>query len=77
VLAALPAFTIDPEAVETNIVIFETNGALDAASVVDTLESEHVLMTVFGPRTVRATLHHDVTDAGFERAVAALREHFG
>jgi len=26
---------------------------------------------------VRATLHQDVTDAGFERAVAALREHFG
>ena len=34
-------------------------------------------MTVFDPRTVRATLHHDVTDAGFERAVATLREHFG
>ena len=34
-------------------------------------------MTVFGPRTVRAALHRDVSEAGFERAVSVLREHFG
>jgi threonine aldolase len=77
VLAELPAFEIDPEAVETNIVIFETTGADDAASVVDTLDGEGVRMTVFGPRTVRAALHRDVSEAGFERAVSVLREHFG
>jgi threonine aldolase len=76
-LAPLPAFEIDPEAVETNIVIFETNGDDAAAAVVETLDAEGVLMTVFGPRRVRATLHRDVTDAGLDRAEAVLRAHFG
>ncbi len=34
-------------------------------------------MVAFGPRTVRATLHYDVTDAGLDHAAAALRRLFG
>ena len=75
-LTDLTAFEIDPQTVETNIVIFETRGA-DAASVVEMLESEGVLMTVFGPRTVRATMHRDVSDDGIERTLAVLQKHFG
>ena len=74
-LAGLPAFEVDPQAVETNIVIFETLET-GAASVVETLEGEGVLMTVFGPRTVRATTHRDVTDDDLEQALAVLQRHF-
>jgi threonine aldolase len=79
-LAELPPFEIDPQAVDTNIVIFEVTGGghvpSDAASVVETLEEDGVLMTVFGPRTVRATTHRDVSEADLDHAVAVLEEHF-
>ncbi|PSR00671.1 MAG: low specificity L-threonine aldolase [Bacteroidetes bacterium QS_9_68_14] len=80
-LAELPPFEIDPQAVDTNIVIFEVAGGghapSDAASVVETLEEDGVLMTVFGPRTVRATTHRDVSEADLDHAVTVLEEHFG
>ena len=75
-LAALPAFEVDPRAVDTNIVIFETTDT-DAATVVEILENENVLMTVFGPRTVRATTHRDVSGNDLDRTVAVIEEHFG
>jgi len=62
--------------VDTNIVIFETTDT-DAATVVEILENENVLMTVFGPRTVRATTHRDVSGNDLDRTVAVIEEHFG
>ena len=55
---------------DTNIVLFDTPGP--AAEPLAALEAEGVRMVPFGPRTVRATLHRDVDDAGLDRAVAAL-----
>lgn len=78
-LADLPPFEIEPQAVDTNIVIFETTGTddtPDAAAVVERLEAEDVLMTVFGPRTVRATTHRDVSGADLARTVAVLQKYF-
>ncbi|MEM1115583.1 MAG: GntG family PLP-dependent aldolase, partial [Bacteroidota bacterium] len=56
---------------QTNIVLFDTLQA-SAGDVVTALEAEGVRLVPFGPTTVRATLHRDVSDAGLDHAVAAL-----
>ena len=70
-LAELPNASIDPEAVETNIVVFETS---DAAWVVGELEKHGVLVGALSPHVVRAVTHLDVDRAGIDRAVEAFRQ---
>jgi threonine aldolase len=73
-LAELPNASIDPAAVETNIVVFETS---DAAFVVAELEKHGVLVGALSPHVVRAVTHLDVDRAGIDRAVAAFRQVLG
>ena len=61
---------------DTNIVLFDTLRQ-SAADVLAALEREGIRMVAFGPRTVRATLHRDVDDAGLDHAVATLQRLFG
>lgn len=75
-LAELPAFAIDPEATETNIVLFDVVDG-PAAPVLETLRDEGVLMVPFGPSTIRATTHRDVTADQIDRALAVFQRHFG
>jgi threonine aldolase len=72
-LAALPGVGLDPATVETNIVIFELRGALDAAAAVAALLARGVRMGAMGPRTVRAVTHLDVDAAQIQRALDAAR----
>jgi threonine aldolase len=67
-LAALPGITVDPEAVETNIVIFEVE---DAPGMVERLADRVELQAVDAHR-VRAVTHLDVSRTDVERAVAAF-----
>lgn len=71
-LAELPVFRIDPSDVDTNIAILETPTA-PAQDVVDTLRDEGVLLTVFGPNTVRATTHRDVSMDDIDDALDIVR----
>jgi threonine aldolase len=73
-MASLPAFTVDPATVETNIVIAET--IPPAADVIAQLEARGVRLVAFGPHTVRATLHRDITDDDLNTAIARLHEVF-
>ena len=70
-LASLPNATIDPENVETNIVVFETS---DARWVVDELQKHGVLVGALSPHVVRAVTHLNVDRGGIDRAVAAFRQ---
>jgi threonine aldolase len=75
-LAASPAIVLDPAAVQTNIVVFSlAPDAPDAAYAVATLREAGVLVVAFGPRTIRAVTHLDVTREqvaeAAERIVAA------
>ncbi len=72
-LAGLPGVGLDPATVETNIVIFELRGALDAGAAVAALLARGVRMGAMGPRTVRAVTHLDVDAAQIERALDAAR----
>jgi threonine aldolase len=65
-LAEIPGIDIDPERVETNIVIFEVP---DAHGFVGALGSQGVRMGALDARRVRAVTHLDVEDAGIEHAL--------
>ena len=75
-LAEVPGIALDPSTVDTNIVILEIRGALDAAAAVQRLLDRGVRMGALGPRTMRAVTHLDVSAAQIERALAAAREVF-
>lgn len=71
-----PQLSVDPETVESNIVLFDVLGE-DAASAIAKLESLRVRMVQFGPQTIRATFHFQVTDDEARRVHQLFAELFG
>ncbi len=64
---------IDMATVQTNIVVFRLPGHLpDAETVVRRAREQGVLVFAFGPRTVRATTHRDVSATRCRRAAEIL-----
>ena len=68
-LAGLPGVTIDPDDVETNIVIFEHD---EPERLCASLKERGVLMGPVGGRRVRAVTHLDVNADGVQTALEAL-----
>ncbi len=69
---------LDLATVQTNIVIFHlADGPLDAAAVVAAAKAQGVAVSAFGPRTVRAVTHRDVSAAQVRRAADVLRAVLG
>jgi threonine aldolase len=60
---------VDPEGVDTNIVVVHRS---DAADFVAAAREEGVLVATVGPTAVRLVTHLDVSDADAERAAAVL-----
>lgn len=75
-LAALPAFRVDLQTVETNIVIFDVVEG-EAAPVLAALREAGVLMVAFGPATIRATTHRDVSMEEIETVLDVLHQLYG
>jgi threonine aldolase len=67
-LAELPEVEIDPEAVQTNIVVFTVP---DAPTLVTALADQVDLTTIDG-RRIRAVTHMDVDADGIDRALEAI-----
>src|SRR5262245_34475906 len=68
-LAASPRIALDLATVQTNIVVFKLgDGAPDAATTVSRAKEKGVLLFAFGPRTMRAVTHLDVTREQCEQA---------
>jgi threonine aldolase len=74
-LSLLPGISLDPSAVETNIIMFDVV-AMTAASALEKLKTEGVLMVAYGPQTIRATTHRDLGDDHIARAMAAAKRVF-
>jgi len=72
-LQKLPGVTVNPEHVETNIVIFEVAGTRTAGEIVRDLKAAGVLLNAVGPRSFRAVTHLDVSAADID-SVAAIFE---
>ncbi|MCH8556420.1 MAG: aminotransferase class I/II-fold pyridoxal phosphate-dependent enzyme [Balneolia bacterium] len=74
IIAENPHFTVDPASVFTNILLFDTPGP--ASEVLEILEENGIMMTAFGPRTIRAVFHFQITDEQFDR-VCSFFEFYG
>jgi threonine aldolase len=64
-----PESGCDPARVRTNIVVFRHRAP---AALVDHLRAEGVLAGTIAPGVARFVTHHDVDDAGVERAIKAV-----
>jgi threonine aldolase len=74
-VAESPRVILDPETVQTNIVVFRlADDGPDAATVVERARRLGVLVFAYGPRLVRAVTHLDVSRAACKRAGALLLE---
>ncbi len=65
---------IDPDGVQTNIVIFRLKEGGDAPAFCAELKRHGVLASAVGPHAVRLVTHFDVTRTDCERAAAVLRQ---
>lgn len=74
-LAASKRVVIDLATAQTNILVFAlAEGAPDAATLVARARERGVLLFAFGPRTLRAVTHLDVSREQCERAAGILVE---
>ena len=71
-LSKVAGIGIDPADVETNIVIFSTQG--DAPTLVAAMRERGVLASALGPHSIRLVTHRDVNAAACNRAAEILRE---
>lgn len=71
-LAQLPGVAIEPESVETNIVIFQLRDGGDAAGFVRDLREHGVLASAVGPHAVRLVTHADVSRSQCVRSAELL-----
>jgi len=71
-LAELPGIALDPEQVETNIVLFALTDGRSASSYVEELRRVGVLAVPMGPTQVRMVTHKDVTGADIQEALRRI-----
>lgn len=67
--------SIELDSVETNILIFNVEEET-AQSAIEKLEAEDIHLVPFGPQTLRATFHFQITDQDLERVKEAFRNLF-
>jgi threonine aldolase len=73
-LAELPGIEIDPEGVQTNIVIFDISASgLATAQLTHELRSSGVLANGISPREMRMVTHYDVDRDGIDKTIQAVR----
>jgi len=66
---------LDPASVQTNIIVFGlASDAPDAETIVRSARERGVLLFPFGPRTIRAVTHLDVSREQCVQAAAILDE---
>ncbi|HOZ85557.1 MAG TPA: GntG family PLP-dependent aldolase [Niabella sp.] len=59
--------------IETNIIIFETNG-ISASELVEKLKTEQILCYAIGPNRIRLVLHLDITEEMVGRTIEVMRK---
>jgi threonine aldolase len=73
-LAALPAVSLNPTDVETNIIIFDVGASgREAKEIGERLEKAGVRVSVLGRTKLRAVTHLDVSHSDVERAIEVFR----
>jgi len=75
-LAECPCFSIDMSRVQSNIIMFNTEDGRSAENILEEMKHIGILMVAFGPVTIRATLHRDVSEAQIDQAIEDIGRHF-
>ena len=73
-LSTMEGFSIDPDLVETNILIFRVTGALKASELVAGLKTRGILAGTVGPDAIRFVTHYDVSRVDCVKAIDAINE---
>lgn len=74
-IAGLPGIRLNPEEVETNIVIFEVDDRIGPADrFAKKLHENDIWMFATGPHKIRAVTHLDVSREQIERAISVFEE---
>lgn len=75
VISECDQLAIDLDSVETNILIFDVPEG-SAESAVEKLQEEGIGLVPFGPKTLRATFHFQVTDEDLQEVASVFRRLF-
>ena len=76
-LAELEGLALDPQQVETNIVIFEvTRSGMTAQQVAEIMKKNGLLIHAFGKNRIRLVTHLDISPADTEKALGAFKKVF-
>jgi threonine aldolase len=76
-LAEMGGLSLNPDEVETNIVIFDvTPSGMDSAQALDRLQKEGVRVVPFGGNNLRAVTHLQISDKDIDIALSAFNRVF-
>jgi len=76
-LAKIKGFDVNPEHIETNIVLFDVSqSGFSVAEVLQKLKAKGILMIQFGQTLVRAITHLDVSREDIESTIRVVHELF-
>lgn len=73
-LADMPGVTVNPEAVQTNIVVFSLDRPLDQTEVAAALKDRGLLVSNYGGRGLRMVTHFEIDDAAISSALEILSD---
>lgn len=75
-LAQIPGIHLDPGSPHTNMIFISVDEAtgLSSRDVTSRLAEKGILIGAVGSRRFRLVTHHDITDAGVEKAAQAFRQ---
>ncbi|HEX5163750.1 MAG TPA: low-specificity L-threonine aldolase [Thermomicrobiales bacterium] len=76
-LAEIDGISIDLDAVQTNIVIFNVEPNYEQAAFVEAMKRAGIMISNYGTRGVRMVTHYQIDDAAIETALNAAREVLG
>lgn len=71
-LAGIRGISLDPDAVQTNIVVFRLNASLDQTQVAERFKERGLLVSNYGAVGLRMVTHVDVGDADVDRALEII-----
>lgn len=71
-IAALPGIELDPDRVQSNIVVFNLAATIDKAAFMEGLRREGVLVSDYGLLGLRIVTHYEITDEDVAAAIAAI-----
>ncbi len=76
-LSQIDGVKIDPNSVETNIVVFDVSETgTDPHRIAESITERGILMIPFGNTLIRAVTHLDVTSEDIERAIGITADVF-